>query len=503
MKILLLYPRYPDTFWSFKHALKFVSKKASFPPLGLLTLAAMLPESWQKKLIDLNIENLTDKDILAADYVFISAMAVQQKSAHECINRCHALGRKVVAGGPYFTAEAETLKGIDHLLLGEVENSLADFVADLEAGKAAAVYPEKEKSDLTRTPIPLWNLVKAKEYSSMSLQYSRGCPFNCEFCDIVVLNGRIPRSKGRTQVLAELNALYKSGWRSGVFFVDDNFIGNKNKLKADILPAVVAWQKRKGYPFSFNTEVSINLADDDELLHLMGEAGFDTVFVGVETPNPESLAECSKHQNANRDMLVSIEKIQKAGMQVQGGFILGFDSDPVSIFRAQINFIQQSGIVTAMVGLLNAPRGTRLWNRLKKEKRLLEDFRGDNTDCSLNFVPRMKTEVLINGYNRVLSAIYAPREYYQRVSVLISRYHPKPKGRVKPISAQRLRAFMRSVWHLGILDNSRKYYWRLLGSTLIKNPKAFPLAITLSIYGYHFRKVVERYTGCKFGQDTA
>jgi len=365
MKILLVYPQYPDTFWSFKHALKFAAKKAAFPPLGLLTVAAMLPAEWEKRLVDMNVNRLTDADICWADYVFISAMAVQRDSAGEVITRCRQLGTKMVAGGPLFTMEPRDFDEIDHLVLGEGEVTVPRFLDDLAKGKAEHIYESSEKPELSRTPVPMWSLINMKHYSSMSLQYSRGCPFNCEFCDIVLLNGHRPRTKGRSQILAELDALYAGGWRGGVFIVDDNFIGNRKKLKTETLPAIIEWRQGKRYPFVLSTEASINLADDEELMNLMVEAGFNTVFVGIETPNEASLMECNKFQNQNRDLVASVKKIQNYGMEVQGGFIVGFDSDPLSIFRNQINFIQKSGIVTAMVGLLNAPPGTRLYQRLK------------------------------------------------------------------------------------------------------------------------------------------
>lgn len=352
MKILLIYPKYPETFWSFKYALKFISKKASFPPLGLLTVASMLPKEWEKRLIDMNISPLTEKDIDWADYVFISAMAIQKNSVKEIIKKCKKCGAKIVAGGPLFTMDYEEFHDIDYLVLNEAENTLFPFLNDLEKGSARHIYISNEWPDIRKTPLPDWTLIDMKKYASMSIQYSRGCPYNCEFCDIPVLNGRAPRTKDKDQVIAELNAIYKHGWRGGVFFVDDNFIGNRKKLKKEILPSIIEWMKRYKFPFSFFTEASINISDDDELMHLMVEAGFDKVFIGIETPNEESLTECNKFQNKSRDLLYCVKKIQNQGLEVQGGFIVGFDNDPPSIFERQINFIQKSGIVTAMVGLL-------------------------------------------------------------------------------------------------------------------------------------------------------
>jgi len=493
MKILLVYPQYPDTFWSFRYALKFISKKAAFPPLGLLTVAALLPGEWEKKLVDMNVTRLTDSDIKWADYVFVSAMVVQRESAEEVIARCNQLGTRTVAGGPLFTTGYQEFGGVDHFVLGEAEVTLPRFLGDLEQGCAQHLYLADEWPDISKTPVPLWSLINMGKYSSMSLQYSRGCPFNCEFCDIVVLNGHKPRTKDKDQVLVELDALYRRGWRGGVFIVDDNFIGNKKKLKSEILTAIIEWGKAKGYPFVLSTEASINLADDEELMKLMVEAGFNTVFVGIETPNEESLVECAKWQNQNRDLVASVKKMQNYGLEVQGGFIVGFDSDPLSIFKSQINFIQKSGIVTAMVGLLNAPTGTRLYHRLKQENRLVKAFTGNNTDCSLNFIPKMNTETLIDGYKHILETIYSPKQYYERVKIFLKEYKPRG-GIASRLQTHHVKAFVKSVWFLGIREKGRKYYWRLILSTLLKQPRKFPISISLAIYGYHFRKVVEKYT---------
>jgi radical SAM superfamily enzyme YgiQ (UPF0313 family) len=492
LKILLVYPRYPDTFWSFRHALKFISKKASFPPLGLLTIAAMMPAGWSQKLVDMNVADLTDEDIKWADYVYLSAMAVQEDSAREIIARSQGLGTAVVAGGPLFSTEPEEFSGVDHLVLDEAEVTLPLFLADLERGKPQRIYTSTERPDIEKTPIPLWSLVDMKKYSSMNIQYSRGCPYDCEFCDIIVLNGRRPRTKSKDQVLNELAALYRHGWRGSVFFVDDNFIGNKKKLKTEILPAIIEWRRRKRYPFVLSTEASINLADDDELMRLMATAGFDTVFVGVETPNEESLAECNKQQNQQVDMVAAVKRMQHHGLQVQGGFIVGFDSDPLSIFKSQISFIQKSGIVTAMVGLLNAPRGTRLYQRLEKENRLLGRSTGDNSDCAMNFIPRMNYQTLIDGYKQILEGIYSPKQYYERVKTFLREYRPQVKARPK-LEFYHIKAFVRSLWLLGVKDRGRWYYWKLLISTLFRRPRSLPLSLTLSVYGYHFRRIVARY----------
>jgi len=493
LKTLLVYPRYPDTFWSFRHALKFIFKKATFPPLGLLTVAAMLPKEWEKRLVDLNITSLTDADLKWADYVFLSAMVAQQNSAQEVIDRCKKLGTKVVAGGPFFGRGYESFgfDDIDHLVFSEAEDIMPVLLEDLEKGCAKHIYASEEFPDMKKTPVPLWSLINKKKYQSMTIQYSRGCPFNCEFCDIVILNGHKPRTKDKSQVIAELDALYDMGWRAGVFFVDDNFIGNKRKLKSEILPAIIEWMQEKHRPFSFFTEASINLADDEELMRLMVEAGFDCVFVGIESPSEESLVECNKLPNKNRDLLASVKKIQNYGLQVQGGFIVGFDSDPVSIFKSQIDFIQKSGIVTAMVGVLMAPPETRLYKRLKQQNRLLPKGSGDNTDGSTNFIPIMGRETLARGYKHVVDTIYAPKQYYERIKTFLKEYKPSGKGRFK-LSIIHLIALIRSTWALGFKERGRIDYWRLVAWTLLRKPKTFPLSMTLAVQGFHFRKVADK-----------
>jgi radical SAM superfamily enzyme YgiQ (UPF0313 family) len=501
LKILLVYPRYPETFWGFKHALRFISKKAAFPPLGLLTVAAMLPDEWEKKLVDMNITPLTDEDIEWADFVFVSAMVVQRDSVKEVVARCNSLSARIVAGGPLFTTGHEEFERVDHFVLGEAEVTLPLFLEDLDKGCAKPLYTSSEWPDISNTPIPLWSLIDMKHYSSMSVQYSRGCPYNCEFCDIIVLNGHKPRTKDKHQIVNELEAVYRHGWRGGLFIVDDNFIGNKNKLKAETLPAIIEWSKEKKYPFILFTEVSLNLADDQELMNLMAEAGFDRVFIGIETPNEESLAECNKLPNKDRDLAASVKKIQNHGFEVQGGFIIGFDSDPLSIFRSQINFIQKSGIVTAMVGLLNAPRGTRLYQRLKKEDRLLQDFSGSNTDFSINFIPKMNYETLLDGYQHVLNTIYSPRHYYERVRTFLEEYKPKRTKGITRLKFSYAMAFFKSLWLLGVREKGRVYYWKLVISTLLKHPRSFHMSIIFSIYGFHFRKIAENFSSVRI-EDT-
>lgn len=489
MKALLVNPDTPATFWGFKHALKFVSKKAVLPPLGLLTVAAMMPKGWDKRLIDMATTKLRDRDIRWADYVFVSAMFIQRQSARQVIDRCRKLGTKVVAGGPLFTSVPEYYSDVDHLVLGEAEVTLPPFLEDLERGSAGHMYRTRERADMSKTPIPLWELAAIKKYASMPIQYSRGCPFECEFCDVTALFGHQMRTKTKEQMLAELESLYCMGWRGQVFIVDDNFIANKAKLKAEILPAIIEWMGEHNHPFSFNTQASINMADDQQLMRLMAEAGFDCVFIGIETPSQEGLTECNKVQNKGRDMVACVKKIQRAGMQVQGGFIVGFDSDKTSIFEGLVRFIQESGVVTAMVGLLNAPRGTKLYKRLVRENRLITDSSGDNTDFSINFVPKMRLEELVKGYQHVVRTLYSPRQYYERVLTFLRNYKPLSNTKVR-FTASDIKAFLKSIWRLGIIGRGRLHYWRLMLWSL-RSPRYFRLAVTLAIYGFHFRKTFE------------
>lgn len=489
MNILLVYPKCPDSFWSFNHALKFISKKAAVPPLGLITVSAMLPATWEKKLVDMNVTALNSEDILWADYVFISAMYIQKESVKKVIAECKKWSTKIVAGGPLFTQDFPDYPEIDHFVLNEAEITLPFFLDDLNAGKPQRVYASEEYADLSKTPVPDFHLLSAQDYAFMNIQVTRGCPFACNFCEITSLLGHKVRMKSTEQILSELDVLYyRIKWRGPVSIVDDNFIGNIKEVKYNLLPAMKEWMQLHKYPFKFSIESSINLADDEDLMTLLVETGFSSTFIGIETPEEISLNYCNKIQNRNRDLLESVKKIQKAGLQVSGGFIVGFDSDTPTVFQRQIDFIQQSGIVAAMVGLLNAPKNTKLYRQLEAENRLTTDASGNNTDSSMNFIPKMDQSELMDGYQSIIRNIYSIKPYYKRVRQLLLNYNHLSKSQNK-ISLSLLKAFLYSVFVIGILNKGRTEYWKLILWTLYKRPKLMVDALTCTVYGYHFRTV--------------
>ena len=421
MKILMIYPEFPITFWSYKHALNLINLKALLPPLGFQTISALFPAEWEMRLVDLNVTELINTDLEWSDYVFISAMNIQKESTRKIIARCKEFDVKIVAGGPLFTSEYDQFDDVDHFILNEAELTLPPFISDLEQNSPKKIYSTTEFFDLGKSSVPQWDIIDIDKYGIMGVQYSRGCPFKCEFCNITVLLGHQMRLKTADQIIAELDSIYEIGWRRAIFFVDDNFIGNKSRLKTELLPLLIEWHKE--HPeITFRTQVSINIADDDQLMHLMMEAGFKNVFIGIETPDVAGLTECTKHQNKNRNLIENIKHIHSFGLQVEGGFIVGFDSDTQAIFQRQIDFIQESGIVTAMVGMLQAMVGTRLYKRLESEGRLLGRSSGDNVDGSTNIIPRMGQEVLDEGYKRILEYIYAPEHYTQRVITFLQDF---------------------------------------------------------------------------------
>jgi len=491
MNCLLIYPETPDTFWSFSYAVKFISKQSSEIPLGLITVAALLPEDWNLKLVDTNVTALQEAHLDWADIVFLSGMNIHRESMQEIVDLCNKKNLRLVAGGPMVTIDPTDLKGVDHFVLNEAETTLPQFLKDFQAGRAKKIYETSNYPAISKTPIPRWDLLEMDKYASMNLQYSRGCPHNCEFCSVTMLNGHKPRTKSMEQFTAELDSLYETGWRGNVFIVDDNFIGNRKKLKEETLPTLISWQREKGHPFSFYTETSLNLADDEKLMDLMIESGFFHTFIGIETPNLDSLEECGKYQNLNRNIINSIKKLQRKGFMVSGGFIVGFDHDSESIFKKQIELIQKSGIAIAMVGMLKAPKGTRLYERLKQEDRIVDKMSGDNLDGTTNFLPRMGMATLKDGYTRLLDFLYSKKQYYQRVKTFLEEYRVPSIG-LPRINLDDIGALFKSIWKLGIIEKGRKYYWRLIFRNLLLHPKKFPMAVTLAIYGLHFRKITQK-----------
>jgi radical SAM superfamily enzyme YgiQ (UPF0313 family) len=480
-----------------KHAIKFIGKRSCEPPLGLITVASMLPEPWHRRLVDTNVTDLTDADIAWSDLVFLSGMDLHRDSFLEIASRCKRLGATVVGGGPFCSMHHEEIDDVDHFVLNEAEITLPMFLEDFARGEAAPVYTTEglpsPYPDITSTPAPQWDLLDLDAYSTIDVQYSRGCPFDCEFCSVTAMLGHRPRCKATDQVIAELDSLYLAGWRGPVFVVDDNFIGNRSRLKRELLPELTRWSTERGFPFSFITEVSINLVDDEELVDAMVAAAFRMLFVGIETPDEESLRECGKRQNEGRNLVESVKYLQRKGFDVTAGFIVGFDSDTPTVFDRQIAFIQASGIVTAMVGLLTAETGTKLYDRLEREGRIEQVTTGDNTDGVLNFTPRLDRELLLDGYRRLVQTIYSPRYYFDRVKTFLSEYRMPDSG---PKSRDRanIGALLRAVWKIGIVGRGSVWFWRLMLLTIVRYPKLYAESIRMAIYGYHFRKVAEKLT---------
>jgi radical SAM superfamily enzyme YgiQ (UPF0313 family) len=487
VRVLLINPPFPDSYWGFKHALKFERKRSAYPPLGLLTVSALLPNDWKRQLVDCEVEKLQPADIQWADMVFVTGMLIQKEALHGIVDLCKAHGKIVAVGGPYVSTATEGVPNADHIFIGEVEETLPEFIEDLRRGAARKLYRSSEKPQLTSSPIPDFGLANLKYYSAMSVQYSRGCPFDCEFCDIIEIFGRVPRTKSIDQTLAELDALFAAGWRGTVFVVDDNFIGNKRSVK-QLLPRLIEWQERKGRPFVFITEASVNLADDSELLAGMHRAGFYRVFLGIETPVKVSLMEAQKTQNTRGSLLAAVRTIQSHGIEVMAGFIVGFDSDPEDVFERQIKFIRQSAIPLAMVGMLTALPDTSLWRRLHREGRLIKESSGSNAEW-LNFIPKMEMGRLIAGHKSILRTIYDPREYYNRALRLLKRM---PAGQSEPSMCSFLTAITilaRVIVRLGIIDGERLEFWRFMRGVMLKQRGRLVHAVRLAIMGYHFRKL--------------
>ena len=491
---LLVYPEQPPTFWGADYALEMSGVKATFPPLGLLTVAAMFPPDYELRVVDMNVSRLEDSHLEWADLVFTSTMLTQQSSLRAVVERCNRAGVPVVAGGPHPTTFHDDIEGVDHFVLDEVEETFAEFLRDLENGTARPIYREPRKPDVTRTPVPRFDLIDMKNYATMSVQFSRGCPFDCEFCDIIKLYGRVPRTKSPEQVVAELESLYRVGWRGPVFLVDDNFIGNKRDAMK-LLPEIAEWQRARGYPFTLMTEASANFARMDKLMHAMTEAGFDTVFVGIETPNPEALLKTKKPQNTSKHeenyIFNAVRKIQRAGMQVQGGFILGLDGDDEGVFDAQIEFIQEAGIPMAPVYLLTALKGTDMYERLKSENRLLDTPIGTSS-MPLNFKTEMSHGTLIEGYMRVIATIYDPtlENYFMRCLTLFKHWEPVPHLRKQKSEAEIVGGIMRVRGRLSA--RQVPFYSRFIARVSRDYPRMLPDAIYLAAMGHHFERIARQ-----------
>jgi radical SAM superfamily enzyme YgiQ (UPF0313 family) len=491
--ILLVYPEIPkNTYWSFKYTLRFINRTTGLPPLGLITMAALLPDRYRLRLVDMNIEPLRQSDVEWADAVFVSAMIIQKDSLRDVIRLCRQTGRPVVAGGPYPTSSHEEIKGVDHFVLGEAETVLADFMKDFENKTAGRVYRATRKPDITDGVLPRFDLLKMDRYSSMAVQYSRGCPFTCEFCDIWVMYGNRPRLKSAAGVIREIDALYRLGWRDSIFMVDDNFIGNKTRVKKELLPAIRQWEKENGFVYKFYTEASINMASDPELLDAMSAAGFDMVFVGIETPSTEGLSETGKSQNLKCDLKEAVRTIQRHGIEVTAGFILGFDSDTENIFDRQIAFIQEAGIPKAMVGILNALPGTRLYRRLEKEGRLTGRVTGSNTHTmSTNIATVMDPELLRAGYKKVLGTLYDTnlKNYFARCDTLLARLQ-HTAFRQRPVRRHEIMALLKSLAIQPFTPYGLQYI-KFIGRNLIRNPHLFAEVITHAVMGHHFHLITQ------------
>jgi len=490
-KILLIYPETPPSFWGFREALKFLGKKESMPPLGLITVAAMFPRNEYKlKLIDMNVSSLRDTDIKWADVVLISAMIVHAESLKKVITRCNEARKTVVVGGPYATSYSDIVRdmGAVCLVIGEAENIFPEFLKDLKEGKLKKVYKSSEYPDITKTPIPRFDLLDLTAYANMTIQGSRGCPWDCEFCDITKMFGKVPRNKISDQILAELSFLYDLGWRGSIFWVDDNFIGNRKKVE-QVLPEVIIWQRDRKYPFTFFTEASINLASMDNVMHMMVEAGFNMVFVGIESPNKATLKTAGKNQNVRVDLLQAIKTIRKFGLMVYAGFIVGLDGDGPEIFDSIIKFVQQAKIPIAMVGLLGVLKGTRLHSRLVREDRLLSDvISGSNTDLgSVNFIPLLDKNVLLKGYKQILTVLYSKTlvEYFERCWEWIEESPDIRHSRSKMSWLKKVRVISYSITHQLFNREYGLAYRSFLWKVICRRRNMFGYALSLAIKGHH------------------
>ena len=483
MRVLLVNPEFPESYWSGRFSLPFAGRASLLPPLGLITVAALLPLDWTCRLVDLNIERLDDEDLRWAEVVMLTGMLVQRPSLHAVLDRCRRAGVRTVVGGPYATALPADLSAADHVVVGEAEDLVPELARDLATGRAAPIYREREKPDVALSPLPRYDLLKVRRYHQMCLQYSRGCPFNCEFCDIIVMYGRKTRTKTAAQVIAELEAIRRTGFAGDVFFVDDNFIGNRKAVKA-VLPHIAEWRRRAGPPLEFYTEASIDLADDEDLVDLMTGAGFTAVFIGIETPSQETLREARKTQNLRRDLVAQVHGLQDRGLDVWAGFILGFDSDHEGSFDAMVRFIESAAIPYAMVGLLGALPNTPLYRRLEKDNRLRPEVTGDQFGLT-NVINLMPAERVLAGYRGVLERLYDPGAYFERCRENLARWRPVP-GSLRRRVPHDLACAWRAIRGQGIAADYRAAYWRFLLWVARHHPGKIGRAIAQAAAGHHY-----------------
>ena len=486
--MLLIHLEFPNTFWGFKSILPIIGKKSSMPSLGLLTVAALLPGDWEKRVIDLNIRSITSDDLAWATMAFVSGMTIQRASALKTIPQCKRAGLTVVAGGPLFYHDMESFGDVDHFVLNEGEVTLPQLLEDLKAGTPKKVYRTSAFADMQETPIPAWDLEDFRQYAVIPIQYSRGCPFRCEFCDVTYFFGHGMRTKSSAQILAELDVIYNKGWRGPIFFVDDNFIGKISVVKSEILPALILWRQGKN-GIRFNTQTSINLANDPKLMEMMVAAGFDTVFIGIESLNDDVLKQVQKRQNEKRNMLEDIRRIQRAGLQVQGSFIVGFDQDTPESFDRLFHFIQEAGLVTAMVQVLQACTGTRFYERMKREGRLREETHGDGVIGTTNIATVMDAKVLTRGYAKILERLHSPENFYQRINRFFQEFPPL---KYKPYtSLDDIKTLVRVIYYIGVRGSERVYFWKLFFWLLFHRIELLPTALQLVCYGHHFKIISE------------
>ncbi|MGC1196433.1 MAG: B12-binding domain-containing radical SAM protein [Geitlerinemataceae cyanobacterium] len=477
MNVLLLYPRFPKSFWSFEKTLELLDRKAMLPPLGLITVAALLPQEWNFKLADRNIRDVTEAEWNWADVVILSAMIVQKEDLLYLIREAKRRNKPVAVGGPYPTSipDDALTAGADYLILDEGEITLPLFVEAIERGETSGTFrSDGVKPDVTNTPIPRFDLLEFDAYSEMSVQFSRGCPFQCEFCDIIVLYGRKPRTKTPEQLLAELDRLYELGWRRSIFMVDDNFIGNKRNVKL-FLKELQPWMVEHHYPFSFATEASVDLAKDQELMDSMVACNFGAVFLGIETPDEESLKLTQKFQNTRDSLSESVKSIARSGLRVMAGFIIGFDGEKPGAGRRVVQFVEQTTIPTAIFSMLQALPDTALWHRLEKEGRLRSKSANINQTTLMNFVPTRSIEEIAREFIDAFWELYEPKKFldrtYRHFLLLGEATYPKKgKSSQKKMNWVAVRALATVAWRQGILRETRWQFWRNLWNLYRCNP---------------------------------